>query len=133
MRIHTRPASSSAARRGASGIAPSTLVRALRPSGPNGRVDRADRATAMAAASPGVKVSGGRVAARSSTYPPPGPAVDQIGVPACCRALMSRLTVRDGDLEPLGQPRRRPGLPVGRPQLLGQGVEPIGPVHTAKW
>ena len=84
----------------------------------------------MAAASAAVTFSGGRPA--SSTYPPPRPACAQIGTPAWSSASTSRLTVADGHLEPLREPRRRaPGTTRGA-QLLGDRVQPLGPVHISK-
>jgi hypothetical protein len=51
-------------------------------------------ARAIAAASLGLKFSGGRVWPGSIVYPLPGPGMAQIGTPASCRARMSRWMVR---------------------------------------
>src|SRR5215211_4650629 len=75
-------------------IAATTLCRAVRAAPSNGMGPLRAIAKAIAAASLGLKFSGGRVWPGSIVYPPLGPGVAQIGTPASCRARMSRWMVR---------------------------------------
>ena len=104
----------SARSRSASGMAASTLDSAERRPRANGIAGRAARATAMAAASAAVTFSGGE-----------GPGRVQDVAPAAARlrpdrdaGLQQRVDVAldgaDRDLEPSGEPGRRP---PGRPAL----------------
>ena len=82
-----------ASSRARSGIAATIFCSALRASRVKSTWSLRLNATATAAASRGVKLSGGNVIERSTVYPPVRPCFVASGTPACPSALRSRSMV----------------------------------------